>query len=359
MKKSCFLLLTLIALIYVQQGYKIADAYFNDEIKIKTSGKLSDIAKNVRPVPLEKPDSGAVRQVRQVRRDGDHLFLLSDNRLLQFDMHGRFIRQIAGGGKDENDACMTGYALNTEMKRIIAIDSLHHITQYDYDGNRIAGKRIEHPWQKLTALAFHDGYLWVTAETLVEEPDQPDAACRKIRHDLYQLDADLNEISRQTLRIADTGRERIFTGSCVTELLTDENGVYAYAPPFDTEQLLSDTLYITEQKKFPLLYPKGYAGKACIYPVRKGTRHLIATCHHNAGSHVTFCYDLLKFTAWLLPKGFRDDFYETGHVTDFQPMDLYGQSYCFIKSGRDLSRKYPARAFSEDLPVLFIVNLNT
>jgi hypothetical protein len=357
MKKSCFLLLTLIALTYVRQGYKVADEYFRDEIKIKTSGKLSDIAARVQPVPLEKPDSGAVRQVRQVRRDDDHLFLLSDNRLLHFDMHGRFIRRIADGS---NDAHITGYALNTQTKRIIAIDSRHHITQYDYDGNRIAGKQTEYPWQKPTALAFHDGYLWVTAETLAEEPDQPHAICRRIRHDLYQLDADLNEISRQSLRIADTGRERIFTGSCVTELLTDEDGVYAYAPPFDAERLLSDTLYITEQKKFPLLYPEGNTGKAtCIYPVRKGMRYLTASCRHSAGSHVTFCYDLLKFTAWLLPKGFRDDFYETGHVTDFQPVDLYGQSYCFIKSGRDLSRKYPARAFNEDLPVLFIVNLNT
>jgi hypothetical protein len=358
MKKSCFLLLILITLTYVRQGYRVVDEYRKDEIKIKTTGKLSDIAAQVQPVPLEKPHSGAIRQVRQVRRDGDHLFLLSDNRLLHFDIHGRFIRQIAAHDSetayDNNNTYITGYTLNPHTKHIITINNRHHITRYDYDGNRLDDKPLEHPWQNPTAPAFHDGYLWIAAETPGHR-----------RHDLYCLDADLNEISRQPLHIAYTGRERILTTSCVTELLADEDGLYAYAPPFDAEELLNDTLYITEQKKYPhLLYPHRNAERllrdaCCIYPVRKGTRHLTATCHHRAESHITFCYDRQKFTAWILPEGFRDDFYETGHVPDLYPMDLYGQTCCFIKSGRDLSRKYPARAFSEDLPVLFIVNLNT
>ncbi|MDR0699384.1 MAG: 6-bladed beta-propeller [Tannerella sp.] len=356
MKKGCFLLLILITLTYAYQGYKVTEAYIHDKIKIKTSGKLSDIAGNVLPVPLETPGSGEIQHVRHVRRDGNHLFLLSDNRLLHFNIHGKFIRQIAHEINDENDARITQYALNTEIRQIIVIDSLRNVSKYDYNGNRISKERIKHPWQNLTAFAFHDGYLWISAETLVTSHDRPDAC--QIKHDLYQLDTDMNEISRQPLRIADTGRERIFTGTCVSELLADEEGVYAYSPPFGTEHLLKDTLYITEQKKIPLLYPEKDTGTACIYPVRKGMRYMISTCNNHAGHPFTFCYDQLNFTAYLLPGGFRDDFFGTGYISDLQPVDMYNKSYCFIKSGRDIAKKYPAKAISEDQPVLFLVNLN-
>lgn len=357
MKKSCFSLLALLFLIYTYQGYKIVDTYTNDRIKIKTSGKLSDITGEILPIPLETPDTGAIRNVQRVQKDGNNLFLLSENRLLHFDIHGKFIGRIAGEINNENETHIIAYVLNTDVNRVIVIDSRRNISQYDYDGKQISKKQIKHPWQKLTAFAFHNGYLWASAETYVKDHRQPYPV--QIKHDLYQLDAEMNEMSRQTLHIADTGRESIFTGSCVSELLADEEGVYAYAPPSDTKHLLEDTLYIAEQKKYPLLYPEGHTGMACIYPVRKGIRHTVSTCNHHTGQHFTFCYDHEKLTAYILPNGFKDDFFETGFITDFQPMDMYNKSYCFIKSGKDISKKYPERAISEDQPVLFIVNLNT
>lgn len=353
MKKGCFLLLILLFLTYTYQGYKVVDTYTNDKIKIKVSGKLSDITGSVLSVLLETPGTGAVRQIRRVQRDGNHLFMLGDDRLLHFDIDGRFINQI----NDGNDACIAEYVLNTDANRIIVIDSRRNISHYDYGGNRISKKQIEHPWQKLTAFAFHNGYLWASAETYVTDPGQPDTI--QIRHDLYQLDADMNELSRQTLRIAVTGRERLFAAPFVSELLADEEGIYAYAPPSDMKHLLGDTLYMAERKKIPLLYPEEDTGMACIYPVRKGRRHTVSTCNSPSGEHFTFCYDHEGLTAYILPNGFKDDFFGTGYITDFQPMDMYNRSYCFLKSGKELSKKYPGRAADEDQPVLFIVNLNT
>lgn len=342
MRKSCFLLLTLLALTYIYQGYRVADDYIHDKIKIKTRGKLSDIAGHVQSIPLETPDSGAIQQAGHVRKDGNHLFLLSDNRLLHFNTHGKFINRIAGDINGETH--ITQYALNTEANQVIVIDDRRNISKYDYDGNRISKDPIKHPWHKLTAFAFHNGCLWATAETLAEIRDLPDSY--RIRHNLYQLDPDMNILSEQTLHIADIGREWIFTGTCVSELLADEEGIYAYVPPSGTEHLLQDTLYMAEQKKLPLLYPKRHPGTACIYPVRKGARYTMSTCNNHTGRHFTFCYDHLNFTAYILPKGFKDDLFGTGYITDLQPMDMYNQSYCFIKSG------------NKDRPVLFIVDVN-
>lgn len=355
MKKGCFLLLVLLSLIYGYQGYKVVDTYVNDEIKIKTSGKLSDITEKVIPVLLETPDTGIVRHARHIRKDGNHLFMLSDNRLLHFDIHGNFINQIASDIHEENDVFIAGYVLDTNADQLFVIDSQRNIGKYDYDGNRISQSPIRHPWHTLSAMVFHNGYIWATAETLVKAEDTPDSYL--IKNELFQLDTDMNILSKQTLRIADTGRERLFSGSCISELLVDEEGVYAYSPPSHTEHLLKDTLYLAERKKIPYLYPDGPSGMACIYPVRKGQRHTMSMCNRPAGKKLTFCFDHENLTAYILPEGFKDDFFGTGH-TNLHPMDIYNKSYCFIKSGKDLPKNILKNMVNEEQTILFILNLN-
>jgi hypothetical protein len=357
MRKGCFLLLTIVFLIYGYQGYKVIETYSTDDIKIKQSAKLSDIAGHVMPVPLETPDSGSMRNIKHVRKDGDNLFLLSENRLLRFDTGGNFINRIASDIKDENNVFIVGYALHTNMRRILVIDSQRNISKYDYNGNLISKTEIKHSWHKLTAITFHNGYLWTTVETLVKENKQP--ASYLIMHDLYQLDADMNELSKTTLNFAIAGRNKIFDRPCVSALFADEDGIYAYSQPYETEHLLEDTLHIIQQKQFPLLYSGANYGMARIYPIRKGKRYFMSTCNSPDNNHLTFCYDNANYTAYLLPKGFKDDFFETGYIADFQPLDIYNNSYYFIKSGNDLSGKFPGRSANEDNPVLFVVTLNT
>jgi hypothetical protein len=349
MKKGCILLLAFILLTYGYQGYRTIDRYMKDGITVKTSGKLSDIAGRATSVPLETPDSGVLRNIRQVRRDGDDLFLLSENRLLHFDVRGHFINRIAG----DINAFIVGYALDTDTNQVIVIDSQRNISNYGYVGNLLSRTGIKHPWHRLAAFTFHDGYLWVAAETL--EKNGEDAESYLIRQNLYRLDAGMNEVSRLTLRTVNAGRPGdLFTGSCISELLADEAGVYAYAPPAGTGRLLEDTLYIEQQRQIPLMNRDAHDGRtACACPVRKGKRYLIST-----GNNFTFCYDRAGYTAYILAEGFTDDIFGTGRIPDFQPVDIYSNAYYFVKSGKDLSGKFPERAADSDRPVLFLVNLN-
>lgn len=351
MKKGCFVLLAIISLTYGYQGYKII--HTNEGLTIKETGKLSDIAAMVLSVPLETPDSGAMRNIKRVRRDGDDLFMISENRLLHFNMNGDFINRIAG---DVNDARIVEYALNTAGKQALVIDSQHNISKYGYDGALISKTRIERFRYKLTAFTFYDGSLWIAAETLVKNDRHPGSCL--IAHDLYRLDEMMNEVSRLTLRLAPAGGERLFGNTCVSELLVDENELYAYTPPFENDHLLEDTLHLLEQADlFPSLH--AHDGTACIYPVRKGKRYLFSTCGSPAGNNFMFCYDKTGFTAYLLPEGFRDDVFDTGYISGFHPVDMYAGSYCFIKSGNDLSGRFPERSANDDRPVLFVVELKT
>lgn len=357
MKKGCLLLLTILSLTYGYQGYKIVCKYIHDDVRVKNDGQLSDIANKVLCVPLETPDSGVVQQVKRVQKDGNNLFLLGDRRLLHFDVSGKFINQMIMETSDKEEIFIADYTLDTDLHQVIVIDSQRNVSKYDYSGNLISKVKLTQPWHKLTAFAYHDGYLWATTEELAKNADANDSY--QIIHSLYQLNTDMNEISSQRLHIADVGRDILFGSFCIDELLVDEYGVYAYSSPADMKHLLSDTLHIIQRQNLPMMFRDGLYGKACVYPVRKGKRHIISTYHHTTDNCYTFCYDNTDHTAYLLSKGFKDDFYDTGYISDFQSMDIYNESYCYLKSGADISKKFPDRAMSNENPVLFIVTLKS
>jgi hypothetical protein len=358
MKRTVIFLLTIIALTYGYQGYKACKTYIEADVTIKTSGRLSDISDGIVSVPLETPDSGVIRKVSRVQKDGDDLFLLSDGRLLLFDLSGRFIRQIADDPTALNQAFIADYTLDTERRRIVVVDSRRHLRMYHYDGRPIAQEKMLQPWRKLTALAYHDGYLWLTAERLEKKNNDTDSLCQ-IAHNLYQLDDRMNILAEYQLRTADVGRDVSFNTLLVDELLADEYGVYAYTTPVDMRHLHNDTLHILQCEQLPALRAGNRFGKACIYPVRKGKRFFMSTSYQAVDNCYTYCYDFSRHTAYILPEGFRDDVYRTGQATNLQPMDMYNRTYCFLKSGAELAKKFPERAANSDQPVLFIVNLKS
>lgn len=356
MKRAGIFLLTILILTYGYQGYKVYKAYIEGDVTIRTSGRLSDICSEVRSVPLETPASGGIRQVRRVQKDGNHLFLISGQRLLLFDISGQFIRQIADDLTEQNDAVIADYTLDTHSHRVIVVDSQRYLRTYHYDGQLIAKTKIRQPWHKLTAIAWHKGSLWATAERLVKNHDEA-VERYQIVHKLYQLDDRMNVIAEHPLRMADTGRDVSFRSSHVDELLADEYGVYAYTTPADMHDLLSDTLHILQCHQLPAIHTSDRFGQACIYPVRKGKRYFMSTSYLAHDNGYTYCYDYSNHTAYMLPEGFRDDVYRTGQVTSLQPMDMYNQAYCFLKSGDELAKKFPERAADMEQSVLFIVTL--
>lgn len=356
MKKIGLILLSVIFLVYGYLGYDTVRTYMQYDVTVKTSARLSDIAGKVVSVPLETPGNGVIRQIRRVQADGDCLFMLSDQRLLQFDFSGKFIRQLTASAHD-SEVFIADYTLDTDRRLVVIIDSQRNCHNYDYYGNLLSTSRLEQPWRKLTAFAYHNRTFWVTAEKLVKSRENPDEF--QIIHSLYQLDANMHEIASQRLHVADVGRNRVFESYHADELLADDYGVYAYASPGNMDYLLHDTLYITHRQEIPLLHTGGHFGSACIYPVRKGKRYQIATNHQAIDDHYSFFYDRIDHTAYCLSKGFKDDLHKTGYVADLQPMDIHNHSYCYLKSGAELSKKFPDRAKNNDSPVLFIVTLKT
>ncbi len=78
--------------------------YIVDESAVTTgSEKLSDHVSSIKIVPLETSDSLLIGRISGIRKDGDRLFVNADNHLMQFDMNGKFVKEIAriGAGPGE------------------------------------------------------------------------------------------------------------------------------------------------------------------------------------------------------------------------------------------------------------------
>ena len=319
MKQSGLLLLIIIFLTYGYKGYKVYDDYINDEIKIKESGLLSDISNNVTPVNLKVPHIGDVQEIRRVQKDGNNIFLLSGDKLLHFDINGNFINNIASDISDHKETFIADYTIDNDRHHVIIIDSSRNICRYNYNGELLYKAKISHPWSKLTAFTYHNGHLWATAESIEKHADDNSLW---VVNNLYKLDMNMNEISREKLHLAEARHDILFQSLHAHELLVDEQGVYAYTPPVNMKYLLEDTLNILQRNSVPMMFRNDHYGKACLYPVRKSKHFMISTFYNTNDDHYTFCYDNSNNTAYMLQKGFKDDLFNTGHIADLQPVEI-------------------------------------
>ena len=85
MKKTCLLLLLLVGIIYINEGYKIISE--DMPVKSTTKGSLSDIAEEVIAIPLETTSDCRLKHATQIKRDRNELFLVSNGQLFHFDCY--------------------------------------------------------------------------------------------------------------------------------------------------------------------------------------------------------------------------------------------------------------------------------
>ena len=79
MKKTCLLLLLLVGIIYINEGYKIISE--DMPVKSTTEGSLSDVADEVIAIPLETTSDCRLKHATQIKRDRNELFLVSNGQI--------------------------------------------------------------------------------------------------------------------------------------------------------------------------------------------------------------------------------------------------------------------------------------
>ncbi|WP_195375204.1 MULTISPECIES: 6-bladed beta-propeller [Parabacteroides] len=346
MKKTCLLLLLLVSIIYIKEGYQLFCV--DTPVKSTVKGSLSDIAEEVIAIPLETNSDCRLKYATQIKRDREDLFLVSNRQLYRFNCSGKFENQVTSNTLFP----VTDYVIDPLQKQLIVMDDKENVYYYDYEGVLLEQKSLAgiNPLNTPTRMIYHDRHIWMTAQSLSPCKEKPGK--QYIDRWLYKFDTTLHLQDARKLTAADLGR--FYLGACFSPELSVSNGnVYAHTPSVQPEEILADTLYLISRNKLDI-----HEGYSSILPLCIAGRYLVSTYGDASEDeqNYTFCYDRREDYAYNVAGGFDDNFYQTGKVPDLQALDVYNNSFCYCRSGEELKRAFPDRT-EEDNPVLFIVRM--
>lgn len=335
-----------------------------------TSGKLSEIVTEIIAIPLDTTPDCRLGSIKQLRRDGADLFVLSGSKLYHFDKRGRYINTLTT--RDGCDFPVRDYVVDPVRKQLIVLGTEQAVYYFSYTGRQLARKELltDCSWQTLIKLSHYNNHIWVTADNLLS--DESGNTVAYYEKWLYKFDMDFNFLESVKLHTVNLGRPCL-GGNFSPELSVVNDKLYAYSPSVQKDELLRDTLYLVSinkleptirmHSKITMLENKKHVSlgsqyPVCMMPFRVGNRFLISSYHANSSKdkNYLFCYDRETFRSFMLDNGFEDNFYETGLVSDLQPVDVYNEELWYSKSGKDLLKSFPERK-ENDNPVLFFVKL--
>lgn len=328
MKRTCILLLTILAVVCLKQGYGL----FSEEssTQARPTGNLSDIAEEVVAIPLQTADGTRIEKARNIRQEGQNMFLISNNILYRFNRNGAFICRIT----NPEDILVAGYVVNPAQKQLIVLGNTDDIFYYSYGGKLLGKKKLKSdlPDRRMLSVSMHKGHIWSIEEKVSRSDSLPETAC--IEREVVKYDTSFHPLEVRKLVHADLGRPQCLPACFAPQLsVTEDTGaLYAYEAPSRPEHLVRDSLYLRHRMEAEnSLFPEQ---EVALFPVRFGKRLWISSYRSKEpdGQDYTFCYDTLKNESWEVKGGLADNFYQTGRISRLEPLDLYGNRYSFCKA---------------------------
>lgn len=162
MKKTCLLLLLLVSIIYIKEGYQcVCD---DNPVKSATQGALSDVAEEVIAIPLETKPDCRLKYASRIQRDRNDLFLVSNRQLYRFDCSGKFVNQVT----HNNQFQVADYVIDPIQRQLIVMDNEENVHYYNYDGTLLERKSLAgiNPLKMPARLMYYDRHIWLTTQSL-------------------------------------------------------------------------------------------------------------------------------------------------------------------------------------------------
>ena len=316
--------------------------------EIHKNGELSEIAKEVVAIPLESVTGAPIKEVRDLYKEGNNLFLISRDILYRFNRKGEFICRIT----NPKEIRVAGYMVDEVNRQLIVLGNINDIHYYDYEGNLLSKKKLRKDFdkQQLLSAILYQNRIYTIEQEQVEIADNKAQELLECHIGVY--DTAFHPIGKRDLKAAELPHP-VYVSEVENldlHIHPATGDIYACSFPYLPDHLLRDTLYLSH------ISPEKRPDEVPLYPIQMGNRFWFAFNRHleDASRHYTYCWDCRENQAWQINKGFKDDFYRSGYVTELSPMDLKGNQYFYCKNGEEVSREFPDAA---DSTVVFIVNL--
>ena len=107
--------------------------------EIYRNGELSEIAKDVVAIPLESIAGPPIKDVRDLYKEGDNLFLISRDILYRFNRKGEFICRIT----NPKEIRVAGYMVDEVKQQLIVLGNVNDIYYYTFDGQLLLKKKLK------------------------------------------------------------------------------------------------------------------------------------------------------------------------------------------------------------------------
>ena len=154
--KRGFIFLVLVFVAFIGwEGYEALSG--GGRLESLAYGSLSDIAEEVRAIPLQPAGKQALEQIRDVRVDGNHLFLVSGHVLYHFDVSGKFLGQIT----EPAGFSVATYVLDRPNRQLIVLGNANSVHYYSYEGALVGKAHLgADALHSLEAVEMYGGYIW-------------------------------------------------------------------------------------------------------------------------------------------------------------------------------------------------------
>lgn len=355
MRRTFTLLLFLTVLIYAREGYKTWCSAW--EVEPVLCGALSDVAGEVKAIPLRHAQGKAIDSAGQVRQDRGNLFFISEQVLYRYTNQGEFVCAITDPG--QMDPRM--YVVDPVREELIVFGNRDDVYYYDYNGQLLDKRKMDddgQPYRRILSVNWYQNHLLSIEENSYTNPDTGEVNVKK---EVVTYDRDLQRLDARTLCALDLGRPSFLLELIEPQLCVDPDTgrLVVYSPSMDPGYLPSDTAYLERNWRTELMAASA-GGAVPVVPVRRAGRFWLSSLcdarddEEDQGGY-TFYADPTRHESKTVEGGMQDNFYGTGTV-HLEPMDISHRSFCYSQSGEAVKKLFPEGSPAGNT-VVFIVQM--
>lgn len=321
---------------------------------------LSTVFEKDNIIELETTDSCLIRYLAQMVMTDEYIFISDNNqRVLQFDSEGHFIRQIGRNGRGPDEYIAVVRIEADPVNERIAVNDIRKIMFFGFDGQLQNSMSIK--GSVMDYLTFIDGNL-LTYNSYFgqEEPDGRFANVSKI----FRYDDQFNITDSITIRKFIMSE---FLGGSIWQwpyYVSDiESGIYVYYVTALPEPVLRDTLYkyegsdlipvvkadfskvLSVDKSIDLvdLVKSGNYSAEEVNKIRNVRLNNMFRTERYVFVEYTYenlnnygCFDLKEKKGIASHWGYADDLFGTDSLATFRPLDLRKNIFYFYKDGYEV-----------------------
>lgn len=319
---------------------------------------LSEIASGIKKIMLETNDSCLITGIQEIEQSANYIFINDGGkRVLQFDIAGKFIRQIGNEGRGPGEYMSILNLAVDSGNNLIYVATIRKILCYEFSG-RFLNEIKQENLSEFIIVAGNSLWSVSTKMGIKNNKNSYTNTTKLIRYTLEGSPLDtiiirnlmLPELSgtifQQAYYISDVGQTQ-----------------YLYCPVLLRESIIRDTLYeVKGSNLIPFIkLDFGEAGEVIDGKKQIFIRNIYCTTNYLFTEYYFekknrfYCLDRIKKSAFNVSEGFTDNYYGTG-IIQLRPLDLKKGIMFFVKEAYELTGKIEGVSESSN-PVIFIVEL--